>query len=89
MKSVSANVMTGQYGNYGTNSFQLLLDTKIFEKIDLDKNSNENTNENIDIAKKLINNPYFYKDMNIVNNIANFKETTNSYVCDDEYDAGF
>ena len=36
-----------------------------------------------------VNNPNFYKDMHIINNIANFKETTNSYVCDDDYDAGF
>ena len=32
MRGVSANVMCGQYGNYGTSSFQVLLDNKAFIK---------------------------------------------------------
>ena len=34
MRGVSANVMTGQYGNYGTGSFQIVLDMNEMEKLD-------------------------------------------------------
>ena len=85
MRSVSANIMTGQYGNYGTNSFQLILDKKAFDTID--PSLNEIIKE--DIAKKLIHLPSIYSNMNINNNMTHFKENHYSNVCDDNYDAGF
>jgi DNA-directed RNA polymerase II subunit RPB1 len=40
MRGVSANVMCGQYGYYGTNSFQLLLDLEKFKETKQFKSSN-------------------------------------------------
>ena len=85
MRSVSANIMTGQYGNYGTNSFQLVLDKNAFDTIDPSSNEILKT----DIVKQLITDPSFYNNMNIINNITNMKEKNHSYACTDNYDAGF
>jgi DNA-directed RNA polymerase II subunit RPB1 len=82
MRGVSANVMTGQYGCYGTNAFQLILDMKAFSNMESVIVSND--------SKELFaNKPCETKKMKIINNIANIKIKNTSEVCNDDYDAGF
>lgn len=91
MRGVSANVMMGQVGYYGTNAFNLVLDMKETEKLadaQLDL-----TDANTEIEK-------FFKisedksdvcsKSNIViqNNIANIKQGETK-ICDDDYNMGF
>jgi DNA-directed RNA polymerase II subunit RPB1 len=88
MRGVSANVMTGQYGCYGTNAFQLILDLKSF--------SNMESIEVDDKIKELFGDLKMGKDdtncslenLKIVNNLSNIKEL-NDHACDDEYDPGY
>jgi DNA-directed RNA polymerase beta' subunit len=91
MRGVSANVMTGQYGCYGTNAFQLILDLKSFanlESIEVDDNNKK--------IKELFGDLNIGKDtmcsldnMKIVNNVSNIKELNEDNICDDEYDPGY
>lgn len=89
MRGVSANVMCGQTGNYGTHSFQLALDMEEMEKHDaFEVKEEENEIEkmftlqdgNEDCSKGKIT---------IQNNIANIHVQGDSGICDDDYDAGF
>jgi DNA-directed RNA polymerase II subunit RPB1 len=88
MKGVSANVMTGQHGCYGTSAFQLILDMETFSNVDSMTISNDddtifsdlNTNIEVDICSK--------SNIQINNNISNIK-MTNDIICDDNYDLGF
>ena len=86
MRGVSANVLTGQYGCYGTSAFQLVLDINAYTNID-----NEIRNDtNIDLLKNLQidTNVEEFNSIEIVNNISRIKETGND-LCDDDYDIGF
>ena len=84
MRSISANIMTGQYGNYGTNSFKLILDYKAFQSINpIHRDTTEMK------IKNNTDNATFYNNMKIINNITDFKVNTPQYVCNDNYDAGF
>jgi len=89
MRGVSANVMCGQVGNYGTNSFQIALDMVEMEKHDAFEvkesvDDVENTfllhSEKGDCQKGQIA---------IKNNISNIHTVGDAGVCDDDYDAGF
>jgi DNA-directed RNA polymerase II subunit RPB1 len=89
MRGVSANVMCGQVGNYGTNSFQIALDMEEMEKQDafevkeqdndMDKMC-ESQSDKGDCKKGTIT---------IQNNLANIHANGDAGVCDDDYDAGF
>jgi DNA-directed RNA polymerase II subunit RPB1 len=89
MRGVSANVLTGQYGCYGTSAFQLVLDINAFTNIDnvvID-------NQSVDLFSKLNINqndeePCSMRNIEIVNNISKIQETSN-HICDDNYDMGF
>jgi len=91
MRGVSANVMCGQYGYYGTSAFNLVLDMKAMET--LDEMTVDTTNRATEIEKM-----FGKKDAEsetcsrsqiaIQNNIVNIKRTDGG-VCDDGYDAGF
>lgn len=93
MRGVSANVMCGQFGNYGTGSFQLVLDMKEFEKLDAEVSKTVDVNKEIedsfgsvqdnstDVCSK--------NKIEIKNNIANIHVPGDAGVCDDGYDAGF
>jgi len=91
MRGVSANVMCGQYGYYGTSAFNLVLDMKEMELLDdaivdtLDKKTEIERafglmEDQSDICSK--------SKIIIQNNIANI-HSTNMGDCDDDYDAGF
>ena len=45
MRGISANIMTGQYGCYGTNAFQLIIDETLFYTSSSMKNKKEEENE--------------------------------------------
>jgi DNA-directed RNA polymerase beta' subunit len=90
MRGVSANVMCGQYGYYGTNSFNLVLDMK--DMVKLQEAKIETTNVNAEIEKQ-----FGFKedsvecamnDIMIRNNISAIKEE-NVGICNDNYDIGF
>ena len=88
MRGVSANVLTGQYGNYGTSAFQLVLDLEAYTN-----NANEVVKEDLKEFENLKKNQNgeelcSIKNMQIVNNISGISEIP-SDVCDDNYDIGF
>jgi DNA-directed RNA polymerase II subunit RPB1 len=82
MRGVSANVMTGQYGCYGTNAFQLILDLKSFENLE---------SIEVDEVKELFNDlkENNISNLKIINNISNIKELNEDNNCNDEYDPGY
>ena len=89
MRGVSANVLTGQYGCYGTSAFQLVLDINAYTNIE----STSNADEKINLFSKLQTNgnveePCSMKNIEIINNISRIKETVGD-LCDDNYDIGF
>ena len=89
MRGVSANVLTGQYGCYGTSAFQLVLDIEAFndgndaieasqdDSLELFQQLNVNDKDNCSM-----------ENIKIVNNISGITEIVNN-VCDDNYDIGF
>ena len=89
MRGVSANIMCGQYGNYGTGSFNIILDLdemkKIPPKVDED---NCNINNLFDINSET-NKECSTKNIKITNNINNLKNSDQNAVCNDDYDMGF
>lgn len=88
MRGVSANVLTGQYGCYGTSAFQLVLDINAFTNTE----SVINNSEKYDLFNKLNfqsdGELCSVKNIGIVNNISKIKETSYN-LCDDSYDLGF
>ena len=91
MRGVSANVMCGQYGYYGTSAFNVVLDMKAMETlddaiVDITNKATEiekmfgKTDKETDVCSK--------SQIAIQNNIVNIKRLDEG-VCDDDYDAGF
>ena len=93
MRGVSANIMCGQQGLYGTNAFQLLLDMKAMEGVQANKHVTRDVEHEIEMAfqKKEEIGDKCGTSIEIQNNIANIKRTTeNMRECfDDKYDMGF
>ena len=98
MKGVSANIMCGQQGYYGTNCFKVLTDIEFIKSLSVDEEKDDNTIYNsIDFKKKFIANQLssFDEDNNYCNsenllihdNISslNIKDMGN----DDDYDIDF
>ena len=89
MRGVSANVMCGQPGYYGTNAFQLVLDMDEMSKLAANQ-----VNESVDPMEELMGKPVDDSDVcprskiEIHNNIGNMKRTDPG-LCDDGYNAGF
>ena len=85
MRGVSANVMCGQPGYYGTNSFSLLLDLKAMENVVATEVA-----EDINIGKHFENlktedEKCNLKKIQIDNNVANIK-AQDVGACDDDYE---
>jgi DNA-directed RNA polymerase beta' subunit len=92
MRGVSANVMTGQHGYYGTNSFGLVLDMKEMETLDdavvdisdknadIDKMFGLSVEDKTDLCAK--------NNIQIRNNVENIHQVDTGN-CDDAYNAGF
>jgi DNA-directed RNA polymerase beta' subunit len=91
MKGVSANVMCGQYGYYGTNAFQLVLDLKQMEKLDSELANISNREDEIDnmFGKMELESELCPRNnIEIKNNIENIKHNQVG-ICDDDYNMGF
>ena len=89
MRGVSSNVMCGQPGYYGTNSFQLVLDMNEMSKL-----AAKQVTETLDPMAELMGTEIEDSDVcprakiEIRNNIGNMKRTDPG-LCDDGYNAGF
>jgi DNA-directed RNA polymerase beta' subunit len=89
MRGVSANVMCGQPGYYGTNAFQLVLDMNEMSKL-----SASQVSDVVDPMAELMGKPMDDSDVcprskiEIHNNIGNMKRTDPG-LCNDGYNAGF
>jgi DNA-directed RNA polymerase II subunit RPB1 len=93
MRGVSAAVMLGQYGYFGTNAFNVVLDLKEMENLDSVEINTEDKNEEIEkmfgITKNAEEKGQCSKtDIEIKNNIKHIK-IENTEKCDDDYDMGF
>lgn len=91
MRGVSANVMMGQVGYYGTNAFNLVLDMKETEKLAEAQVDISNTSDEIEKMFKVGENKNdVCSKSNIViqNNITNIKQGE-VRGCDDDYNMGF
>jgi DNA-directed RNA polymerase II subunit RPB1 len=92
MKGVSASVMCGQYGSYGTGSFGLVLDMTEMEKLD---NAMVDVRNAADDIEKAFNSMEDNADtcsknrIQIRNNVVNIVGRGDDTTCDDDYDAGF
>ena len=91
MKGVSANVMCGQYGYYGTNAFQLVLDLKQMEKLDGELSEAVDKVNEIDVLfgkMELENDMCPRNNIEIKNNVENIKRNKVG-LCNDDYNMGF
>ena len=92
MRGVSANVMCGQYGLYGTNAFNVVLDIKEMMKLEDANIDNSNGADEIDkafskTAEEKMGDCSSAK-ISINNNIVNIHGQSTE-VCDDDYNMGF
>lgn len=94
MRGVSANVMCGQYGQYGTGSFQVVLDMKEMEKLnafDIEEDNGDDIQDHF--TKRGDKTECAKSDILIQNNLSNIVSSSNvaDDACDqdDGYDAGF
>jgi DNA-directed RNA polymerase II subunit RPB1 len=92
MRGVSANVMCGQFGNYGTGLFQLVLDMQEMNHLDGFEVDTIDSNSEIEKAfgfQKEKNDLCSKTNMIIQNNISNIKISGDTDVCNDDYNPGF
>ena len=90
MRGVSANVMCGQYGYYGTNSFNLVLDMHEMSKLKTQAVDTKSDTEKIEEMFGLGNarkDVCAKSNIMIRNNIANI-QPENIAICNDNYDIG-
>jgi DNA-directed RNA polymerase II subunit RPB1 len=90
MRGVSSSVMCGQYGNYGTGAFSLVLDINQMRNLS-DANvvaDDADIDGQFGIAQDRMD-TCAKKDLEIQNNIINIQIPTTANVCDDEYNMGF
>jgi DNA-directed RNA polymerase II subunit RPB1 len=88
MRGVSANVMCGQPGYYGTNSFGLVLDMKAVEKMNDAEMTRGNTNDKIDSLFNemgLMAEKCSMKNIRVDNNVHNLKAADMGSCGDDGY----
>jgi DNA-directed RNA polymerase II subunit RPB1 len=85
MRGVSASVMCGQYGQYGTGAFNVVLDMKEMAKL---TKANLQTKGDIEAMFALGDKGNPACDVKIRNNISNIKRD-DGVACDDDYNMGF
>ena len=92
MRGVSAAVITGQKGNFGTASHGLVLDMSLMKTLE---NANVNLSDvDVEIEKMFGKNEEMMdvcskQNLTMKNNIVNIKQMNNENVCLDDYDPGF
>ena len=98
MKGVSANVMCGQFGYFGTGSFQILLDLDMMEKANLNasmaqtKNIHEEADNIMRGKERDPDNTCTVENITVKNYLdpANASLVTGETICqEDDYDMGF
>jgi DNA-directed RNA polymerase beta' subunit len=92
MRGVSANIMCGQQGTYGTNAFQIVLDMKAYEGIQNVDYGRRNVSQEIEKGMSQgQTDELSCTQIEIQNNIVNVKRMNeNVSVCyDDGYEVGF
>ena len=92
MRGVSANIMCGQPGNYGTNTFQVILDMKAYDGFPNLPYKRHNIDAEIEQGIRAVpKDELSCGQIEIQNNISNIKRVTEDVtVCyDDGYNAGF
>jgi hypothetical protein len=90
MRGVSASVMMGQFGKFGTGAFQVVLDMNKMKEMD-DEEVDEDFNcDQIDKELEMDKSKDSCKmsAIEINNNIGAIKKEQGD-ACDDDYDAGF
>ena len=92
LRGVSANVMCGQEGMYGTSSFQVVLDIEEMNKLkETSKFKFTNTEDQIDemfgSGAEDASDPCAITNLTIQNNVTNIKTTNMGD--DDDYEPGF
>ena len=85
MRGVSASVMCGQYGQYGTGAFNVVLDMKEMAKL---AKANVQKKGDIEAMFELGNKGDPACDVKIRNNISSIKRD-DGVACDDDYNMGF
>jgi DNA-directed RNA polymerase II subunit RPB1 len=88
MRGVSANVMCGQFGYYGTGAFNVILDMKEIAKVEANEATIQDTNKEIDRAFGFKESSALESCGFIQNNISAIHQE-NEGVCQDTYDMGF
>lgn len=103
MRGVSANVMCGQYGNYGTSCFNLMLDKEAFENASI-LNEAPETGVEGDVAAEIeksfqladantskmdVCNKHSLTIQNNIENIHTIGGMSGDMICDDNYNMGF
>jgi DNA-directed RNA polymerase II subunit RPB1 len=88
MRGVSANVMCGQFGYYGTGAFNVILDMKEIAKVEAASASIQDVNREIDTAFGFKESASVETCGFIQNNISAIHQE-NEGVCQDNYDMGF
>lgn len=86
MRGVSASVMCGQYGKYGTGAFNVVLDMKEMAKLS-DAVAKPTANIETMFGSRDKSDGCSANTIRIRNNIANIK-THDATICDDDYDMG-
>ena len=95
MRGVSANIMCGQEGFFGTSCFQVILDIKEMEKLTLDVPPSSDIENETDFIDKFFENtnvedPCDISKLEIHNNVINIKSRNKGFGNQDEdYDLGF
>jgi DNA-directed RNA polymerase II subunit RPB1 len=91
MRGVSANVMCGQYGYYGTNAFNVVLDMKEMMKLKNEtvdtKTETERIEEMFGLGAQKGTDTCSKNAIMIRNNVANI-QSENIAICNDGYDIG-
>jgi len=91
MRGVSASVMMGQYGSFGTGSFQVVLDMNKMKEMDDEEVENTIDCDEVDKALEMDKSKDTCKKsaIEINNNIGAIKKEQGDICDDDNYDIGF
>jgi DNA-directed RNA polymerase II subunit RPB1 len=91
MRGVSASVMMGQFGNFGTGSFQVVLDMNKMKEMDDDEVDDAMDPDQIDKELEMDKSKDTCKKsvIEINNNIGAIKKEQGDICDDDNYDIGF
>jgi DNA-directed RNA polymerase II subunit RPB1 len=92
MRGVSANIMTGQLGNFGTGGCGVVLDLEKMKTLEAEDYENIDTEKEIEKAfneESETSNMYSKSNIEIKNNISTIRNNNVTDCVDDDYDMGF